>query len=219
MSEDIEIPTVEQMMAQVASETFEETMDRLQPMADRLMVDLERRRQITRARWNMAHHFDVRWTFRGLLCGIALSPQYGMNGYVKLPKALFDTTPDYDSLPVNCHGGLTYGPDAGRWVGFDCAHAGDIWPWREVAPLLRARGDQRRIFHHRLMGYGGGCGILSPGGGMAKRYGTFWEREWTVKQLRGEVNHLAHQIKSVAQGVSLDDEPLTLAERVLALKG
>lgn len=27
---------------------------------------------------------------------------------------------------VECHGGLTYGVDEDGWVGFDCAHAGDV---------------------------------------------------------------------------------------------
>lgn len=27
---------------------------------------------------------------------------------------------------VGCHGGLTYGVDEDGWVGFDCAHAGDV---------------------------------------------------------------------------------------------
>ena len=38
---------------------------------------------------------------------------------------------DYDDIPVDCHGGLTYASDEGsNWViGFDCAHLGDLQPF------------------------------------------------------------------------------------------
>ena len=38
---------------------------------------------------------------------------------------------DYDDIPVDCHGGLTYASDEGpNWViGFDCAHYGDLQPF------------------------------------------------------------------------------------------
>lgn len=57
-------------------------------------------------------------------------------GYVGLPKDHPCFGKGYDDIGVNVHGGLTYARNHldGRddediwWVGFDCAHAGDIMP-------------------------------------------------------------------------------------------
>lgn len=45
-------------------------------------------------------------------------------GYVQLPKEHPYYNSDYHSIPVDVHGGLTYGYDGN--VGFDCAHYNDI---------------------------------------------------------------------------------------------
>ena len=45
-----------------------------------------------------------------------------------IPKGHIAYDKDYDDLPINVHGGLTYGQfgeDGLKWFGFDCAHAGD----------------------------------------------------------------------------------------------
>ena len=61
-------------------------------------------------------------------------------GYVAVPAghALYGKTDSevYDSVEIDVHGGLTYAsdhsprskPDGFWWVGFDCAHAGDLAP-------------------------------------------------------------------------------------------
>lgn len=46
-------------------------------------------------------------------------------GYVKIPVGHPWFGKDYNSLDVDVHGGLTYGPDEEGWVGFDCAHLYD----------------------------------------------------------------------------------------------
>tara|TARA_R100001530_G_scaffold130261_1_gene101070 strand:- start:1582 stop:2025 length:444 start_codon:yes stop_codon:yes gene_type:complete len=54
-------------------------------------------------------------------------------GYLSLPEEHPWHNCNYDNIPVNCHGGPTF---AGRniagldkfFVGFDCAHSGDISP-------------------------------------------------------------------------------------------
>ena len=56
----------------------------------------------------------------GHLCGyVHLTPDSDYFGY------------EYDHIPVDCHGGLTYSSDHdGEWViGFDCAHLGDNKPF------------------------------------------------------------------------------------------
>lgn len=54
-------------------------------------------------------------------------------GYVRVGKKLgtldFD---EYDDLGIEVHGGITYSGmisgEEGYWLGFDCAHAGDLSP-------------------------------------------------------------------------------------------
>ena len=56
----------------------------------------------------------------GHLCGyVHLTPDNDYYGY------------EYDDIPVNCHGGLTYASEHdNEWViGFDCAHLGDLQPF------------------------------------------------------------------------------------------
>lgn len=45
-------------------------------------------------------------------------------GYVDIPKGHKYHGLDYDEIPVDCHGGLTYGSfeDGIYVIGFDCAH-------------------------------------------------------------------------------------------------
>lgn len=60
------------------------------------------------------------------------APIYGAaNGYVILPEGHPWRDKDLqmeDSETVDVHGGVTYGPTADGWIGFDTLHAFDIWP-------------------------------------------------------------------------------------------
>jgi len=51
-------------------------------------------------------------------------------GYVLLTDDSDFFGVEYDDIPVNCHGGLTYGSqEKDFWIiGFDCAHLGDFQP-------------------------------------------------------------------------------------------
>lgn len=62
-----------------------------------------------------------------------------VNGYAWIPpEHPWGQTPeDYDSIPVDIHGGLTYG-DINGWVGFDTLHSGDVWP---ESPTSFSEGD------------------------------------------------------------------------------
>jgi hypothetical protein len=91
------------------------------------------------------------WTHKGLTCvamrGFYLNLRedvelpkdkyslFHLSGYVGLPKGKKNHGKDPDDIRVSIHGGPTYARDhlpgcepAGDiwWVGFDCAHAGDI---------------------------------------------------------------------------------------------
>lgn len=66
------------------------------------------------------------------------------NGYVRIPEGHEYYEKTYDDIPVNVHGGLTFGDHVfgkdkyfsdGYWVGFDTAHYGDnrhLWPMDKV---------------------------------------------------------------------------------------
>lgn len=75
-------------------------------------------------------------SFGGYLCG-----------YVEIP---IDAVVDfYDTL--NVHGGITYDRIEGeeRWIGFDCAHCGDVLPYRSIQD--RYDGDSYRNWDYVLM--------------------------------------------------------------------
>lgn len=63
------------------------------------------------------------------------APVYGAaNGYVKIPEGHHWHGLYYDDIPVEVHGGLTYGGGESGWIGFDTLHCGDRWPG-ELSPI------------------------------------------------------------------------------------
>lgn len=89
---------------------------------------------------------------------------YGFNwcGYVGLPPSHPDFEKEYDDIEVKVHGGLTFGekcnghichnpnngdPDDLYWVGFDCAHAGDLSPGTEWLIKI-VRPERPEIYQH-----------------------------------------------------------------------
>lgn len=67
----------------------------------------------------------------GLWCAVNEGPFGALNGYVRLPEGHPWIGQDYRELEVDVHGGLTFAGehfDEGWWIGFDCAHAGDLIP-------------------------------------------------------------------------------------------
>ncbi len=106
----------------------------------------------------------VEWRTNGLPCLIVRADTTGaLCGYVAVPKGHPFHGVGYDDVPdVSVHGGLTYSdacgghvchvpqpgePDDVWWLGFDCAHSGDMSPaydyhgiYRDVA-YVRAEVD------------------------------------------------------------------------------
>lgn len=80
----------------------------------------------------------------GLTCLAVRQPSLGhWCGYVAVPPGHPAHEADYDDVEAYVHGGLTYGnkcqglvchvpapgePDDVFWLGFDCAHCGDLSP-------------------------------------------------------------------------------------------
>ena len=85
----------------------------------------------------------IEWRHEGLPC-LILRGQFGaLCGYVAVPPSHPCHGLGYDEVPAHAHGGLTYSdacagrichvpregePDDAWWLGFDCAHAGDVVP-------------------------------------------------------------------------------------------
>jgi hypothetical protein len=66
-------------------------------------------------------------------------------GYVGLPKKHKYYNKGYDDIPVEVHGGLTFSEDTLQrqpeknlwWIGFDCAHSGDVAHFYFNPPTIR----------------------------------------------------------------------------------
>ena len=68
--------------------------------------------------------------FSGYPCRIVRTGLGHLCGYVGVPPDHPAFEEHYDEVDVECHGGLTYVGFSQRvwWLGFDCAHSGDISP-------------------------------------------------------------------------------------------
>jgi hypothetical protein len=78
---------------------------------------------------------DVEFEHVGLKCAIHRSSVGVLCGYVGVPPGHPWWGQRFDDIDANVHGGLTYargnsvGPNTELWwLGFDCAHAGDLMP-------------------------------------------------------------------------------------------
>jgi hypothetical protein len=75
----------------------------------------------------------------GIHCMIVRHPHMGaLCGYIGIPKGHPWYLKGYDDIDARVHGGLTFSGESIReyskfptnawWIGFDCAHAGDLMP-------------------------------------------------------------------------------------------
>src|SRR5664279_3769847 len=79
-----------------------------------------------------------RWEAHGIDCALACGGM-GVCGYTWLPAGTgLRRSADvlgYEGIPVDVHGGLTYGPDDAGWIGFDTGHAWDLWTIEELSKV------------------------------------------------------------------------------------
>ena len=99
-----------------------------------------------------------------------------LNGYARIPDG---TTIDTDTLEV--HGGITYGGGkCSGWIGFDTAHAGDMWRLQELREIvgvhITAAGEAWQEQEWQLSS------------------GASFETVWTVDALKAECERLCEQI-------------------------
>jgi len=87
-----------------------------------------------------------------LHCAIRRAPSGHLCGYVRLPRRHPWDHRDCDAIRAEVHGGLTFAGDdlinttldGSWWIGFDCAHVGDLIP--------KYPKDQPEV-KYRTMGY------------------------------------------------------------------
>jgi hypothetical protein len=103
------------------------------------------------------HETDkLEWSYQGLLCIIQRhSSLKHLCGYVRVPNKNHPwANATYDDIGAEVHGGLTFGGPLTHlrgipseyWVGFDCAHAGDLSPGMfDILPNYRPDGCYRDI--------------------------------------------------------------------------
>lgn len=81
-------------------------------------------------------------------------------GYIAIPPGHPWHGLDYDSVPADVHGGLTYATGDARsdfphlpggwWIGFDCAHLGDLVPGMVTGRFARVStpGETYKTIEH-----------------------------------------------------------------------
>jgi hypothetical protein len=93
---------------------------------------------MTKQEWKAEVNLKV-FKSNGLVCVIKRNPSMKyLCGYVEIPETfnpIRKLKKDLYSVPFSVHGGATFfgsiGDDRLKFVGFDCAHAGDLIPSME----------------------------------------------------------------------------------------
>ena len=112
---------------------------------------------------------EKEWEAYGFKCKVIFVRQSHRCGYVGIPKGHVAYDKRYDELPIEVHGGLTYGAveeDGLKWFGFDCAHSedatasspseGHFWTLEEVVEETEKMAKQfseltlRKIIEYKL---------------------------------------------------------------------
>lgn len=104
-----------------------------------------------RGEWD--HEPDkVLWEHDGFDCMVVRGPLGSLCGYVGVREGHPWFGKDYDAVNADVHGGLTYGsfcqghichpkPEKTFWLGFDCAHSGDLVPGMAKYSERNGRGE------------------------------------------------------------------------------
>lgn len=125
------------------------------------------------AGWQLRSAPIETWVHDGVECAIANGAGW-VNGYVRVPEGHPWHGKDYDDIPADVHGGLTY--SGGDWIGFDTAHLGDVWSDEALAELGQPNPHPEYASLKRHLHF---------------RHGGI---QWTAAMLRAEVNRLAAQV-------------------------
>jgi hypothetical protein len=90
---------------------------------------------------------QVDFTYKDIPCRVIRQEIGHLCGYIKVPNEHKFYKLDYDDIDIDVHGGITFNgsiEDAENefWIGFDCAHWGDVCPkmnklYSELSILFR----------------------------------------------------------------------------------
>ena len=94
--------------------------------------------------------------------------------------------------PVQAPGGWTYGPDEEGWIGFDTAHAGDVWDPVVARDMLRRFSLMEAQRTENYVGLIDEYFPFVPSG-----YG--WDRYWTPGRLVAELERIAEEFAAQTQ--------------------
>lgn len=103
----------------------------------------------------------LEWRHNGFPCLMVRHASFGhWCGYVGIPPGHPYYEKNYDDVPVEIHGGLTYAsqcnghvchvampgePEHVWWLGFDCAHLGDLSPGMSADYRVSSREQYRTL--------------------------------------------------------------------------
>ena len=112
------------------------------------------------------HYIEKDFEYRGFRCVIVAHIMGHRCGYVGLPESNLYYGVSYHEIPVNAHGGLTYGqhpPNKGYypvetgypvyWIGFDCAHLYDL-PDEDILRKFGELNDEPERYDNIIRGGG-----------------------------------------------------------------
>ena len=111
---------------------------------------------------------EKQWEYKGYRCAVLFQPMCHRCGYVEIPKSSKYFNVDYDNIPIDVHGGLTYGrdyllevskqEDGTYWIGWDYAHYMDCNDYESALEYYKDDKQQyERILRTKeIMGYSEG---------------------------------------------------------------
>ena len=93
---------------------------------------------------------ETRFEYKGYPCVVLFMPMGYRCGYVGLTEGNQYYYVDYDDIPIDCHGGLTYsdnrlfGQDDEHvwWIGYDCGHCFDGY---DLEKMEKYFGDDKEF--------------------------------------------------------------------------
>lgn len=99
----------------------------------------------------MSSIVEKKWEYEGFQCVVKMQEIGHRCGYVGIPKGHELYCADYDEIDIGCHGGLTYADftlldDNSNdiwWIGFDCAHWGDLRDYESAKKLYK---DNEKVY-------------------------------------------------------------------------
>jgi hypothetical protein len=133
----------------------------------------------------MERYVEKKWDYQGLQLVVTRADLADTErvmkhrcGYVRIPQGHVWHDKNYDDIPVDVHGGLTFSDleaclhedGVGYWIGFDCAHLGDS----HFPP-----GDLEALRYN--------FGSLAEG------------HYWTLPEVREETERLADQVLEMSE--------------------